>query len=144
MRTVNHLRILMLAILAALLVSGLLDPHETDTATMDTIFTLAFLGYVWYLLRRNANAGKNNTPPGRPAAGQEPPAFRPVPTPPKPFTLPGLIKPHLSTRVIQHTPPWTIVERGQPVGYFRHLPIPAWIRTSAHCSRSSSSRGILP
>ncbi|MEO5347882.1 MAG: hypothetical protein H7834_16110 [Magnetococcus sp. YQC-9] len=35
-----------------------------------------------------------------------------------------------SGRIILHKLPWAVVEQGKPVGKFRHVSIPAWIRTT--------------
>ncbi|MBF0165578.1 MAG: hypothetical protein HQM01_13940 [Magnetococcales bacterium] len=133
----NHLRLLLLAALAVFLVNGLLSQHESDTISSDTLFTLAFLGYIWHVLRRNKGA----TPPGQnPSAMEQTEATTsPPPSPATPAPAPASVPTRIflatqslrpSGRIIQHKLPWSVVEQGKPVGQFRHAPIPAWIRTS--------------
>ncbi|MBF0191907.1 MAG: hypothetical protein HQL99_12330 [Magnetococcales bacterium] len=130
----NNLRILLLAALAVFVVGEFLSPRESDNVSSDTLFTLAFLAYIWHVLSRN----RGSTPPARNPSTPEPnestpsapsPAPTPIPTPPKSIFSPMMLR-SASGRVIQHKLPWSVVDQGHPVGQFRHTPIPAWIRTS--------------
>ncbi|MBF0273221.1 MAG: hypothetical protein HQL98_14315 [Magnetococcales bacterium] len=131
----NNLRILLLAALAVFVVGEFLNQRESDSISSDTLFTLAFLAYIWHVLSRNRGA----TPPTRNTPTPEstepattlssPAAAPPVPTPSRGFFASMPIRP-ASGRMIQHKLPWSVVDQGQPVGQFRHVPIPAWIRTS--------------
>lgn len=138
------IKILLLASVAVVLVIGLLDQPESDTFSMDTLFTLAFIGYIWHKLRGNNNV---NTPPSSPSkpsdTQKEETPFATKPVPPKLYVLPQVTK-TASSRVIQHKPPWTIIEQGQSVGYFRHLPIPAWIRTSDNRQADYAGIALMP
>ncbi|MBF0417622.1 MAG: hypothetical protein HQL86_05165 [Magnetococcales bacterium] len=73
--------------------------------------------------QRPATMAKPRQPVGQPASTSQPGGE------------PGKI--HFSTkparqagRIILHKLPWAVVEHGKPVGQFRHMPIPAWIRTT--------------
>lgn len=143
---VNHFKTLLLATLAAFVVSALLDQFGSSTISSDALFTMLVMGYILYLLRRKADIG---TPPSTRSPAEEDPAHAtppdgddtadsaprtPQPTPwspPRSPSPPVTSKPAMATgRIIRHQLPWAVVESGQPVGQFRHVPIPAWIRTS--------------
>lgn len=75
-------------------------------------------------------------PPRHPATPKPRPPANPQPAPgPQPMagepakTLFSTKPARPNGRIILHKLPWTIVEQGKPVGQFRHVPIPAWIRT---------------
>lgn len=114
-----------------MLVSGLLDHEESESFSMDTLFTLAFMGYIWYMLRRSKGKSESAPPPTSPlGTNQNQATVQAKPVPTTVYTLSYHLKSNTANRIIQHKSPWTIVEQGKPVGFFRHTPIPAWIRTS--------------
>ncbi|MBF0263243.1 MAG: hypothetical protein HQL97_15545 [Magnetococcales bacterium] len=92
-----------------------------------------------------------SAPPRQPAASKPYPPANPQPAPaPQPMAgEPARIlfstKPtRPSGRIILHKPPWAIVDQGKPVGQFRHVPIPAWIRTPDNRFADYSGIALTP
>jgi hypothetical protein len=125
--------------MAVFLIGGFLNKHESDSISSDTLFTLLFFGYIWHVLSRSRRATPPAKQPAEPESSppreeQTPsPATIPLPqtpaSPPRMIFSPLMLRP-AGGRIILHKQPWSVVEQGQPVGQFRHVPIPAWIRTS--------------
>ncbi|MEO5335129.1 MAG: hypothetical protein H7839_24210 [Magnetococcus sp. YQC-5] len=153
----NPIQIVILALVAAFLVSGLLNHSESDLISLDTLFTLAFLGYIWHVLRRNKSAGGDakgvpQPPPDThynrqdadfdPDEDPEPEPAPPSPHPPSPYVVSHMLR--STGRVIMHKVPWAIVEQGKAVGSFRHVPIPAWIRTSDNRKADYAGIALVP
>ncbi|NGZ07338.1 MAG: hypothetical protein G8237_13395 [Magnetococcales bacterium] len=155
----NTLRILILTALAVFLVGGFLTQHESDTSTSDMLFTLLVVGYLWYVMHRkkqdtppdpSAQPAPNppQTQPTQPTLESEPAApllITPATAPlPRMFFASRMMRP--TGRIIQHKLPWSVVEQGKSVGQFRHVPIPAWIRTSdnRHADYAGIAQTALP
>ncbi len=124
----NRIKILTIAAVIAFLISGFLGESNSPASILDTLFTFAVLGYIWYAMRRTIGSQKEKKP-------ENPTQSRSTPDQPRehPRTAPEPLwekRPKGPTGVIHHKSPWSVVEKGDTVGNFRNAPIPAWIRTS--------------